>query len=118
MDGNNGLVREFKAGNAIVKIYQDRQSMGTASAKAAGEKATEIITKKGSVSMVFASAPSQEEFLAALAKTGIIKWSNVVAFHLDEYVGLPSEAPPIDKKDTQDESKNTREKFLYCLKFL
>jgi hypothetical protein len=48
MDGNNGLVREFKAGNAIVKIYQDRQSMGTASAKAAGEKATEIITKKGS----------------------------------------------------------------------
>jgi len=93
MAEDEGLIREFKAGNAIVKIYRDRQSMGKAASNAVRKKAIEIIANKGRVSMVFASAPSQEEFLAALTKVDGIDWSKVVAFHLDEYVGLPSDAP-------------------------
>jgi len=52
----------------------------------------EIIARKGRVSMVFASAPSQEKFLASLAKMKGIEWSKVTDFHLDEYIGLPSDA--------------------------
>jgi len=43
--------------------------------------------------MVFASAPSQEEFLAALAVQPDLDWRRVIAFHMDEYVGLPNDAP-------------------------
>ena len=39
--------------------------------------------------MIFAAAASQNEFLDALAEEAGIDWSRVVAFHLDEYVGLP-----------------------------
>jgi len=88
-----GLVREFKAGEALVKVYRDRQSMGKAAARTVGEKMKKFISEKGEVSMVFASAPSQEEFLAELARIKGIDWSKVIAFHLDEYVGLPSDAP-------------------------
>ena len=93
MNKDEGLVWEFKAGKAVVKIYRDRQSMGKAAANAAGKKAIETISKKDRVQMVFASAPSQEEFLADLTKVDGIDWSKVVAFHLDEYVDLPSDAP-------------------------
>lgn len=93
MDENSGLVRKFKADKVVVKIYRDRRSMGDAAARAVGKKAIDIIAKKGRVSMVFASAPSQEEFLAALARMEGIEWSRVVAFHLDEYIDLPSDAP-------------------------
>jgi len=88
LSDDTGLVRQFKAGRATVKVYQNRRKMGEAAARAAGEKMREVIAKKGRVSVVFASAPSQEEFLANLAVMGGIDWSRVRAFHLDEYVGL------------------------------
>ena len=43
--------------------------------------------------MIFAAAPSQEEFLAALCRQENIDWSRIHAFHMDEYVQLPDEAP-------------------------
>jgi glucosamine-6-phosphate deaminase len=92
LSDDEGLVRQFRAGRAKVKVYRNRGKMGEAAAKDAGEKMIEIIAKKGRVSTVFASAPSQEEFLASLATMGGIEWSRVRAFHLDEYVGLPGDA--------------------------
>ena len=67
--------------------------MGDAAAQVVAEKMREVIAEKGTVSMVFAAAPSQEEFLAALRRTENIDWSRVVAFHLDEYVGISADAP-------------------------
>lgn len=43
--------------------------------------------------MVFASAPSQEEFLEELSQSQGIAWNRITAFHLDEYIGLPGDAP-------------------------
>jgi len=102
MDKGEGLVRRFKAGKVTVLIYRDRQRMGEAAAKAVGEKAKELIAKKDRISMVFASAPSQEEFLATLAKMDGIEWSKITAFHLDEYIGLPSDAPQAFGKFLKD----------------
>jgi glucosamine-6-phosphate deaminase len=45
------------------------------------------------VRIVFASAPSQTETLATLAATPGIDWRRVTAFHMDEYIGLPVDAP-------------------------
>lgn len=102
MDEDVGLIRKFKAGKATVLIYRDRQKMGKAAAEAVGKKAVELIDKKDKISMVFASAPSQEEFLAELTKIDGIKWSKIIAFHLDEYIGLPSDAPQVFGKFLKD----------------
>jgi len=53
----------------------------------------EVIARQGSVTMVFAAAPSQNEFLATLASLKSMNWDRVTAFHMDEYVGLPADAP-------------------------
>jgi glucosamine-6-phosphate deaminase len=43
--------------------------------------------------MVFAAAVSQNEFLGHLCQAEGIDWDKVEAFHMDEYVGLPDDAP-------------------------
>ena len=93
LNGDDEPVRELRVGEATARVYIDRRSMGEAAAKAVKEKVVEIVARKDGVSMVFASAPSQEEFLVALAKMDGIEWPKVVAFHLDEYIDLPGDAP-------------------------
>lgn len=85
--------RAFKADNLSVELFADRGQMGAAAASDVAAEMREVIAKKGRVSVVFASAPSQDDFTAALALEEGIEWNRVVAFHLDEYVGLPSDAP-------------------------
>jgi glucosamine-6-phosphate deaminase len=43
--------------------------------------------------MIFAAAPSQGEMLSALREHKDIDWSRVTAFHMDEYLDLPADAP-------------------------
>ena len=43
--------------------------------------------------MIFAAAPSQNEVLAALAADESVDFTQVNAFHMDEYLGLPGDAP-------------------------
>ena len=57
---SEGLIKEFKAGELTVRIYENRQLMGVTAAKVVAEKMREVIARKGQVSMVFAAAPSQE----------------------------------------------------------
>lgn len=52
-----------------------------------------MLSKRGEASVVFASARSQDEFLACLRTQPGIDWSRVTVFHLDEYVGIPASHP-------------------------
>lgn len=74
-------------------IYPNRGAMGAAAAEAGAQALRRVIAERGRVSAAFASAPSQNEFLAGLSQAPDIDWSKVTAFHLDEYVGLPADAP-------------------------
>lgn len=76
-----------------VEVYQTRAEMGTAAGHAIAEYLRELLEKKSTVNMIFAAAPSQNETLETLAAAADIDWSRVNAFHMDEYVGLPSDAP-------------------------
>jgi glucosamine-6-phosphate deaminase len=67
--------------------------LGAAAAQAGAGALRRALAAKGSANAVFASAPSQQEFLAGLAEAPDIDWSRVTAFHLDEYIGLPADAP-------------------------
>ncbi len=75
-----------------VQVYRDRPAMG----RAAAERTAGVLGRKSAgaerVRVVFASAPSQNEFLAALA-VAPVDWLRVEAFHMDEYVGVDRESP-------------------------
>jgi glucosamine-6-phosphate deaminase len=81
------------AGNLIVHVHRDRAVMGRAAAAAVASRMRDVLADKGRLRMVFASAPSQVEFLEALAGATGIEWRRVTAFHMDEYIGLPTDAP-------------------------
>ena len=76
-----------------VQIYADRPSMGGAAAHTVAGWMRDVIAAKGQVNMIFAAAPSQNEFLSTLAAIEGLDWTQVVAMHMDEYVNLPSDAP-------------------------
>lgn len=63
--------------------------MGLAAAKRVAEKIRELQQEKPLLRMMFAAAPSQLEFLKALIQEPI-NWQGIVAFHMDEYIGLPA----------------------------
>ncbi len=53
----------------------------------------QLLKEKDQVNVIFAAAPSQNEFLEALINTEGIEWNRVNAFHMDEYIGLDENAP-------------------------
>jgi len=87
------MIRAFAVEKLQVKIFSNRREMGRAAGQSVAEKMREILRMRDTLSMVLASAPSQKEFLEELSRSPGIDWSNVTAFHLDEYVGLSTDAP-------------------------
>lgn len=81
----------------VVEVHDTRQALGLAAARAAAAFIRDTIAVRGEARVIFACAPSQDEFLASLVdpgQTGIeVKWSAVTAFHMDDYVGLPAAHP-------------------------
>lgn len=86
------LTREFRKDNLLVKIYDSRSEMGKGAAADAVAYLNDLLTKQEQVNIIFAAAPSQNEFLAAVAASDV-DWTRVNAFHMDEYIGLPADAP-------------------------
>lgn len=85
--------RKFSVDRLRVEIYKNRNEMGQAAGRAVGRALGAVLSKKGKAAVCFAAAPSQNEFLKALTPFPEIAWEKVAGFHLDEYVGLPPEAP-------------------------
>ena len=83
----------FAVEQLTVSIYADRASAGAASAAEASAIIRRTIERDGHAGVVFAAAPSQNEFLAALRADASVDWRRVTAFHLDEYAGLPATHP-------------------------
>ncbi len=75
-----------------VVIADSRAQLGENAATAVFEKITALLQTKENLNIIFAAAPSQNEFFASLL-TKDIDWSRINAFHMDEYVGLAVDAP-------------------------
>lgn len=87
------ILKEMQAGNLKVLVYDSRKSMGEAAAADVAAKIRELLTQKPEINMIFAAAPSQNEFLEALKNDSSIPWEKINAFHMDEYIGLDADAP-------------------------
>jgi glucosamine-6-phosphate deaminase len=76
-----------------VHICDDRTELGRLSAKAVYDRMNELFKTKEEINLLFAAAPSQNEFLEALTAYKDIPWQRINAFHMDEYIGLDDNAP-------------------------
>ena len=66
--------------------------MGARAAEQVAAWLREVLEKQEKASVVFAAAPSQNEFLAALRSLEL-PWHRITALHMDEYVGLSGDDP-------------------------
>jgi glucosamine-6-phosphate deaminase len=89
----DGLIENFRADNLNVYVYASRPQMGAAAAGVIAKEIRGLIEARGKAVGIFASAPSQNEFLAALVEAPNVDWARVVGFHLDEYLGMDDRAP-------------------------
>ena len=86
-------MREINKDKLIAKIYSGRPELGAAAAEILTAKISELLKTKEyiNINIIFASAPSQNEFLAELLNKNI-EWNRINAFHMDEYIGLHPDA--------------------------
>ncbi|MFF1822056.1 6-phosphogluconolactonase [Kribbella sp. NPDC058245] len=76
-----------------ISTHPTRSALGRAAATWAAERIRQAIESTSAARVMLAAAPSQAATLTALAEEPGIDWSRVEFFHMDEYVGLPPEAP-------------------------
>lgn len=89
-------MKTFTKDSLTVHIYDTRLEMGRAAAEACIAEINRQLAVKPEINMIFAAAPSQNEFLAGLVqagKEGRVDFSRINAFHMDEYIGLSADAP-------------------------
>lgn len=73
-------------------MYPNRLEMGEAAGKAVELNIVSLLESQEEVRMIFAAAPSQNNLLHYLRNSTAIAWNRVVAFHMDEYLGLQAGA--------------------------
>ena len=86
-------VAELTVDALRVRVFEDRAAVGRAAAAGVARVIAARQAAAGRANVIFAAAPSQDEFLAALVAHPSVDWSRVVAFHMDEYLGLDDRHP-------------------------
>ncbi|MBV9568979.1 MAG: glucosamine-6-phosphate deaminase [Hyphomicrobiales bacterium] len=76
-----------------LELHSSKVALGAAAAALGAKAIRDAIARRGASTVVVATGMSQLEMLDQLASAKDIDWSKVTAFHLDEYVGLPSSHP-------------------------
>ncbi|GAB3996108.1 glucosamine-6-phosphate deaminase [Spirosoma daeguense] len=83
----------FRVDQLQVNLFSNRRELGMSAAQAVAGQISALQQQQDFVTIIFASAPSQNEFLETLANETGVDWERVRAFHMDEYVGLSADAP-------------------------
>lgn len=89
-------VSTYKIDKLTAFAFSNRQEMGKAAALNVLKHLQSLQAKQDEIRIVVGSAPSQDEFfehLTSFPESKEIDWSKVVAFHMDEYIGLAAEHP-------------------------
>ncbi|WKN30853.1 glucosamine-6-phosphate deaminase [Porifericola rhodea] len=88
-------IQKSKFQHLNLEVYSTRQAMGEAAGKAVEQKIIELLQTQNEVRMIFAAAPSQNDILSYLRTSEKVNWQKIVAFHMDEYIGLSESAPQL-----------------------
>ena len=94
------------------KLSTNRQNArrGVRSNAALGEAAADDfagitrrgVAERGEISVIFAAGNSQLSFLHALRKQSGVPWERIIAFHMDEYLGLSEDHPASFRRFLRD----------------
>ena len=87
------LLKEGKKDLLNYYVFDNRTNAGIYAAEDIAKAILALLEEKSEINMIFAAAPSQNETLAELLKRKEIPWNRINAFHMDEYMGLPGDAP-------------------------
>lgn len=85
-----------------IHVFSSAKEAGEAAGKAVEQHIVQLQQEKKGIRMIFAAAPSQEYLLAYLAGSKRIKWEEITAFNMDEYVGLPKNSTQLFSRFLQD----------------
>lgn len=81
--------------NKDIHVLSAPNSVGIAAGKAIEARILKLQEHQETIRMIFASAPSQDAMLAYLVKSSRIQWDKIIAFNMDEYLGLAQGAPQL-----------------------
>lgn len=87
------MIESFKVDKLEVRLFAGRAACGQAAAKFVGDHMRRIMAERGRCALSFAAAPSQLEFLDALAGDPDIDWSRVTGYQIDEYLDIDADDP-------------------------
>jgi glucosamine-6-phosphate deaminase len=88
----------FSADALQVSVFDNQAAMGQAAAANTAAIVKEALAKNGTARVIFATGNSQFPFVEALRQIEGIDWSNVTAFHMDEYAGMSPDHPASFRK--------------------
>jgi glucosamine-6-phosphate deaminase len=86
------MIKEIKKDNLKVQIFENISLMGAMAADAVYKRIITLLIEEPYINLIFAAAPSQNEFLSSLVQKEI-DWSRINVFHMDEYIALEYNAP-------------------------
>jgi len=96
------MIAPFSIDNLQIQVHPTRPAMGAAAAESAAGEIRRLLSETGEANVVFSSAVSQSEFLAALGADSTIDWTRVTAFHVDEYAGMSEDHPASFRRFLKD----------------
>ncbi|MBO1266092.1 glucosamine-6-phosphate deaminase [Proteiniclasticum sp. SCR006] len=85
-----------------VEVFKSRDEMGKKASDDVKRSIKDLLEKQEEVNMVFAAAPSQNDFFDYLTEEKDVEWNRVNAFHMDEYIGLEKTHPSAFSNFLQD----------------
>ena len=80
-----------------ILISDTKEELGKEAARKGAELICKAISERGEASIIVATGVSQFEMLNELVKENI-DWTKVIAFHLDEYIGISETHPASFRK--------------------
>jgi len=95
-------IARFTVESLDVLVFENRALAGHAAAQAVAREIRHRQHVAGQATLILAAAPSQNEFLAGLVADTEIDWARVVAFHMDEYLGLEPDHPASFRRFLQE----------------
>ena len=102
------ILKSMEKDELKIFVHDSRESMGRQVAKDFAGYVRKALAEKESINVIFAAAPSQNDFLESLEKEKGVEWNRVNAFHMDEYVGIGIE-------DEQSFARFVKEKVVDSL---
>lgn len=81
-----------------IHVLPTSKEVGLAAGKAIEAQIVALQESQETIRIIFAAAPSQNSMLEYLVKSSVIMWHRIIAFNMDEYLGLPEESPQLFSK--------------------